>query len=239
MSLADRPVELPRPVAPGPRWHRPVLAVVAALLVATAAIVLWPSDDVAAPGPSTPAPTIASSTGQTTPCAARGPGHRSRGPTGSPRSPTPPWCGPSVGWATASSRCPIAPSCRWCPASEPHDLQRYASGSVVDLGVDTDAAFDQAAVTDAVTAACLAAFEPFVGSPPASSALQTAQTRPNADTWAAGDREYHCSVGVEGARVVGDAAGTGWSRPAGRARPSPERGPWLDRCWWSRPASIR
>ena len=204
VSLADRPVELPRPVEVGPRWHRPLLGVIAALVVAAAAIVLWPSDDVAAPGPSTPAPSTAA-----VPTPIGGPVTRPR-PDG-----LAPLTDPAVVWTVGRVgdclvQVPDRTALSVVPCSEPHDLQRYVSGSVVDLGVDTDAAFDQAAIADAVTAACVAAFEPFVGTPPTSSALQTAQTRPNADTWTAGDREYHCSVGVEDARVVGDAAGTGW-----------------------------
>jgi hypothetical protein len=94
--------------------------------------------------------------------------------------------------------------------TEPHDLQRYASGSVVDLGIPTDAPFDQEALTGAVTAACFEAFERFVGRAPAHSDLHTAQTRPNAETWSQGDRDYHCSLGIEGVRVVGDARGSTW-----------------------------
>ena len=203
-----RPVELPRPIATGPRWHRPVLFVGAALLLAAAAIVLWPSDDVDAPGPVTDPPT-APSTVPPTSIADAGLVTQAR-PSGlvALTEPGVRWDVGGVGDCLAQMQ--EEADLHVVPCDEPHDLQRYASGSIVDLGVPTDAPFDQQAVTDAVTAACFEAFDVFVGTPAAESALHTAQSRPNADTWATGDRDYHCSLGIEGVRVVGDARGSAW-----------------------------
>ena len=93
--------------------------------------------------------------------------------------------------------------------AEPHDLQRYAVASLNGTAFGADAAFDLAAVREAVAAGCEAAFEPFTGTPFAEREFDTPFTAPSAETWANGDRRYQCFVGVDGARLIGDATGSG------------------------------
>ena len=80
---------------------------------------------------------------------------------------------------------------------QPHDLQRFASGTVVDE-------------LSAVEERCTEEFERFVGVAPDESQLDIAQTRPSAESWEQGDRKFQCYLGVEGHRVMGDAHTTGW-----------------------------
>ena len=80
---------------------------------------------------------------------------------------------------------------------EPHDLQRFAAGTV-------------AANRSAVDQRCADAFEEFVGSSPDDSELDIAQTRPSAESWEEGDRQYQCYLGMRGKRIQGDARATGW-----------------------------
>lgn len=79
---------------------------------------------------------------------------------------------------------------------QPHDLQRFASGTV--------------STVDDVDAGCVTAFETFVGRAPDDSELDIAQTRPSDDSWGQGDRHFQCYLGVEGRRLQGDARQTGW-----------------------------
>jgi hypothetical protein len=80
---------------------------------------------------------------------------------------------------------------------QPHDLQRFATGTVTD---------DLSAVDDR----CSDAFEGFVGGAPDESELDIAQTRPSAESWGQGDRNFQCYLGIEGQRITGDAHATGW-----------------------------
>jgi hypothetical protein len=88
---------------------------------------------------------------------------------------------------------------------EPHDVQKYAEGVLPGNG-----GFDAVAVAAAVTRACDDALAGFVGTTPETTVLDIAVTRPSAASWAAGDRGYACYVGVEGARLLGDARTSGW-----------------------------
>ncbi|HEX6658172.1 MAG TPA: protein kinase [Ilumatobacter sp.] len=80
---------------------------------------------------------------------------------------------------------------------EPHDLQRFATGTVSGDVADADER-------------CAAAFEQFVGQAPNDSELDIAQTRPSAQSWHQGDRQFQCYLGIEGKRLTGDAHATGW-----------------------------
>jgi hypothetical protein len=80
---------------------------------------------------------------------------------------------------------------------QPHDLQRFAIGTVT-----TDAS--------QVDEGCAGAFEAFVGSAPDDSELAIAETRPSTESWKQGDRTFHCYLGVEGRRLTGDARATRW-----------------------------
>lgn len=84
---------------------------------------------------------------------------------------------------------------------QPHDLQRFADGTVDDTA---------AADLSLVDARCAEAFTTFVGRSPDESGLDIAQTRPSPESWAAGDRRYQCYLGVEGRRLTRDARATGW-----------------------------
>ena len=85
--------------------------------------------------------------------------------------------------------------------AEPHDLQRFAAATV-DGDLETMPA--------SVDHRCAEAFENFVGRPDAESELDIAQTRPSAESWQHGDREFQCYLGMEGKRLRGDARATGW-----------------------------
>jgi hypothetical protein len=80
---------------------------------------------------------------------------------------------------------------------QPHDLQRFATGTVTD---------DRSVVEQR----CSEAFEGFVGGAPDESKLSIAQTRPSAESWTQGDRNFQCYLGIEGQRITGDARSTGW-----------------------------
>jgi hypothetical protein len=88
---------------------------------------------------------------------------------------------------------------------QPHDVQKYAEGV---LPGDRD--FDAVAVAAAVARACDDALAGFVGTTPETTTLDIAVTRPSSASWAAGDRNYACYVGVEGERLLGDARTSGW-----------------------------
>jgi hypothetical protein len=79
---------------------------------------------------------------------------------------------------------------------QPHDLQRFASGSVTTA---------HEAMAATVDSACEAAFEQFVGSAPADSQLEIAASRPSPASWDQGDRRYQCYLGKQGQRLTGDA----------------------------------
>ena len=68
---------------------------------------------------------------------------------------------------------------------KPHDLQRFAAGTVTD---------DRSAVDQH----CAEAFEGFVGRSSDGSQLDIAQTRPSAASWQQGDRNFQCYLGIEG-----------------------------------------
>jgi hypothetical protein len=89
---------------------------------------------------------------------------------------------------------PKSTGLRVVDCDQPHDLQRFATGTAAD---DVDDA-------------CADAFETFVGTEPHDSALDIAQTRPSGDSWAHGDRSYECYLGLQGRRLRGDAHATGW-----------------------------
>ena len=88
---------------------------------------------------------------------------------------------------------------------QPHDVQKYAEGVLPG-----DGDFDAVAVAAAVARACDDALAGFVGTTPETTTLDIAVTRPSAASWAAGDRNYACYVGIEGARLLGDARTSGW-----------------------------
>jgi hypothetical protein len=85
---------------------------------------------------------------------------------------------------------------------QPHDLQRFATGRLSDD--------DAGAVETVVDDQCEVAFGAFVGSEVGDSELDVARTRPSADTWNDGDRAFYCYLGIEGARLIGNARSTGW-----------------------------
>ena len=85
---------------------------------------------------------------------------------------------------------------------QPHDLQRFAAGTVTD---------DRSVVDQR----CSEAFEGFVGRSSVDSPLDIAQTRPSAVSWDQGDRHFECFLGVEGSRLTSDARSTGWLAPWG------------------------
>jgi hypothetical protein len=80
---------------------------------------------------------------------------------------------------------------------QPHDLQRFAGGNVADE-------------LSAVGVECAEAFEGFVGRAPDDSELDIAQTRPSAESWEQGDRQFQCYLGIQGKRLIGDAHATDW-----------------------------
>ena len=58
---------------------------------------------------------------------------------------------------------------------------------------------------------CAEAFEGFVGRAPDDSTLDIAQTRPSAESWEQGDRNFQCYLGDRRASAcTGDARATGW-----------------------------
>jgi hypothetical protein len=90
-----------------------------------------------------------------------------------------------------------------------HDLQRYAAGTLTgERGAANE--FDADVVAAAVTSACAAALPGFVGTTVADTSLELAHTRPNAETWATGDRAYACYLGRADSRIIGDARTSGW-----------------------------
>jgi hypothetical protein len=91
---------------------------------------------------------------------------------------------------------------------EPHDLQRFFVGEISTAAIDADASFDAEAVAAATSDECRTAFEAFVGIGADASEFAIAVTRPSAETWPDGDRRFQCLLGVEGAWLVGDAAGS-------------------------------
>jgi hypothetical protein len=95
------------------------------------------------------------------------------------------------------------------PCGQPHDLQRIAVGELDGERFDAGESFDTDAVNDAVRTECAAAFRSFVGVAFANSDLETPFTAPTASRWAADDRGYQCLLGIDGRRLVGDAAGSG------------------------------
>ena len=65
---------------------------------------------------------------------------------------------------------------------QPHDLQRFAAGTVTD---------DKSVVDQR----CSEAFQGFVGRSSDDSTLDIAQTRPSAASWEQGDRTFQCYLG--------------------------------------------
>ena len=206
---ADAPAraEPPRPIPTGrSRRHWVVLAVVA-LAVAAAAFVVW-HDRADAPIVSDPPTTIPATTipATTIPATTIPAVVTAARPGGLPPLVDADWGAGAVGDCLVQIDGATQLSVVGC--DQPHDLQRVAAGSVVDLGLDGE--WQPDAVAAAVDMACRAAFTAFVGRDPATSTLRLAQTRPNADTWAGGDRTYQCYAGLESQRIVGTAAGTAW-----------------------------
>lgn len=207
---ADPPsrADPPRPIPTGRPRRWPVFAAVGVVAAAVLAFVLWP-DGADAPTftPATfPAPvTVTTATATATIVAPA--------PATVPRPADLPPLVDAVWGAGAVGDCLVqvagADELAVVGCDQPHDLQRFAAGDVTALGVD-DTTFDADAVAAAVDAECRARFVEFVGSDPADSAVRFAQTRPNADTWAAGDRAYGCFLGLADGRIVGDARGAGW-----------------------------
>jgi hypothetical protein len=95
------------------------------------------------------------------------------------------------------------------PCGDPHDLQRIAIGELDRELFEAGASFDAGAVNDAVRAECAAAFRSFVGIAVGDSEFETPFTAPTASLWEADDRGYQCLLGIDGRRLVGDAAGSG------------------------------
>ncbi|MEZ5209471.1 MAG: septum formation family protein, partial [Acidimicrobiales bacterium] len=95
--------------------------------------------------------------------------------------------------------------------AEAHDLQRVAAGSTDDLErlADLDA-FDADLVRNAVTDTCAQQFVAFVGNDVLSSELGLVTSQPSEASWADGDRDYACYVGIRDMRVAGDARRSGW-----------------------------
>jgi hypothetical protein len=91
----------------------------------------------------------------------------------------------------------------------PHDLQRFAAGALEAF--DPLTPLPESSVLEAsIAKRCAEAFAGFVGVTAQASELDTAHTRPTPASWVAGDRRYACFLGVNGARVVGDARTSGW-----------------------------
>lgn len=209
---ADPPsrADPPRPIPTGRPRRWPVFAAVGVVAAAVLAFVLWP-DGADAPT-FTPAivPTPAT-TPATTPVTT--PAIVAPAPATVPRPADLPPLVDAVWGAGAVGDCLVqvagTDELAVVGCDQPHDLQRFAAGDVTALGVD-GTTFDADAVAAAVDAECRARFVEFVGSDPAGSAVRFAQTRPNADTWAAGDRVYGCFLGLADARIVGDARSAGW-----------------------------
>jgi hypothetical protein len=88
----------------------------------------------------------------------------------------------------------------------PHDLQRFAVGTLDAAAYPPDSAYDDAAVASAIESFCDAAFVSFVGDGPDRSGFEVAYTAPSAGTWMEGDRMFQCLLGVAGRRIVGDAS---------------------------------
>jgi len=109
------------------------------------------------------------------------------------------WTAGDVGDCLA--QVPDADDLRVVTCAEPHDLQRFAAATVEGALEAMPASVDQR---------CAEAFENFVGRPDADSELDIAQTRPSAESWQHGDREFQCYLGMEGMRLRGDARATGW-----------------------------
>lgn len=81
--------------------------------------------------------------------------------------------------------------------TEPHDLERFATGELADTTVTPD----RATVTDLVSEACEGG--------PTNGGLAVAWTTPSSAGWEGGDRRYQCFVGVPGSRLVGSALTSG------------------------------
>jgi hypothetical protein len=197
---APRRADPPRPIPTGPPRRWPVFAAAAAVAVGLGAFVLWPDDATA------PTATTATSTPTTPATVVAAPVTVPR-PAGLPPLVDATWGAGSVGDCLVQVAGADALAVVAC--DQPHDLQRFAARDVTTLGVDATA-FDADAVAVAIDAECRARFVEFVGSDPSASAVRIAQTLPNVDTWAAGDRAYACFLGVADGRIVGDARSTGW-----------------------------
>lgn len=86
--------------------------------------------------------------------------------------------------------------------AEPHHNEVFEVFELADgdhPGVD--------AVEAAAGEGCLAAFEPFVGAPYATSELYLGWLSPTEDSWDGGDREVVCYLYEPGVRLEGSMAG--------------------------------
>lgn len=86
---------------------------------------------------------------------------------------------------------------------EPHDLEVYYENTLNASGDHPG----EEAVSEMVHDECAEAFEPFVGSPLAESALDISSLYPTADSWAVADFGYLCLVGQVDSQTSGTLEG--------------------------------
>lgn len=102
--------------------------------------------------------------------------------------------------------------------SDPHDLERIGGGR---LAGPPDAAFPDTTIDVLVDAECRDVLRRTVSNQVGALPVAIAVTQPSAGTWLAGDRGFHCFVGVPGRRLVGGAMSPAPTVPAAVPAASP------------------
>jgi hypothetical protein len=196
------------PLRPGPRRRLPkvvvappavVVALVAIVVVTVVVVIVLVTVVVAGlvarSDTADPEPTSTSSTAPSSPIADGAPVTAARPAVGVALLDAD-WSAGEVGDCLAGGE----PALRVVDCTEPHDLQRFATGTL-----DLSPVFDADVVDGAVAARCEAAFRRFAGTPVADSALAIADTRPSQESWNEGDRAYACYLGIDHAQLTTDA----------------------------------
>lgn len=203
-STRYRTGRVPRPLpAPAGRDRRrwPLVGGAVAVVLVSAAVLLLASGDADAPGNSTLPPTTSAAAGAGT-----------SEPTGDAAAVSiverPDGLvaldDPDVVWPLgAIGECLVQVAdvdrLQVVDCASPHDLQRFAVGSLDDATTSIDTP-DQAELELAVADLCLDA-APSIELP----GMEVAQTNPSSATWVEGDRGYQCLLGVPGRRLIGSA----------------------------------
>jgi hypothetical protein len=184
-----------------PRWRLAIAgsAVMIALAIGTALVVGPMASDGSHPSSSAP-PGVTAAAPPTS--IDRSP-HTVARPAGLPPLTAADWSATAVGDCAVQR--PARQRLEVVSCDDPHDVQHYASGRLPGNGV-----FDGDAVAATVTRACDDALAGFAGTTPDTTELDIAVTRPSSMSWAAGDRDFACYVGIAGQRIVGDARTSGW-----------------------------